>query len=110
MKNLMMMVLVLGGSILADSSVAKADHRWHGGRGSNFSVSFGNGYNNFSYSQGRPGGFYGQNYGGFYSQPVIAVPAYRSYPTYSVPVYGGYSGYGSYGGYGGYGGYPRHCH
>jgi hypothetical protein len=106
MKNLMMMALVLGGSILADSSVAKADHRW-GGRGSSFSVSFGNGYNNFSYSQGRPRGFYGGPRGGFHSPPVIAVPVYRSYPVYSVPVHGGYGGYG---GFSGYGGYPRHCH
>lgn len=108
MKNLMMMVLVLGGSILADSSVAKADHRWHGGRGSSFSVNFGNGYNNFSYSQGHPRGLYGygQPYGGYYSHPV--VPVYRSYPVYSVPVYGG--GYGGYGGFGGYGGHHRHCH
>lgn len=106
MKKLMMMVLVLGSTLLADAATANADHRWHGGR-SSFSISVGNGYNGFSYSQGYPGGYYGNPYGGSYGYshqyavPVYSTPVYRTYPSYSVPIYGGY---------GGYGGYHRHCH
>ncbi|MFN9721513.1 MAG: hypothetical protein ACK58L_22670, partial [Planctomycetota bacterium] len=90
----------------ADVSTAHADHRWHGGR-TGFSISVGNGYNRFSYSEGYPGGFYGHPYGAsygyghHYAVPVYATPVYRTYPSYSVPIYRGY---------GGYGGFRRQCH
>lgn len=106
MKRFMMILAVLVGMAAVTSSTAMADHRHHGGRsGSSFSISFGNGYNNFAYSSGRfghghshvghRGGFGGYGYGGY--------PVYRPVPVYSVPVYGVPV-------YGGYGRGHRHCH
>ena len=106
MKRFMMIMAVLAGMVALSSSKAMADHRHYGGRsGSSFSISFGNGYNNFAYSSGR-GGFgypYGGGYGG---HGYGGYPVYRPVPVYSVPVYG-VPVYG--GGYGGFGRGHRHC-
>ena len=112
MKRFMMIVAVLVGMAAAGASTARADHRHYGRSASSFSISFGNGYNNFAYSSGR-GGFghpYGGYGGGFGGHGYGAYPVYRPVPVYSVPVYGVpvYGGYG--GGYGGYGRGHRHCH
>jgi heterogeneous nuclear ribonucleoprotein A1/A3 len=110
MKRFMMTLAVLVGMAATGASTAKADHRHYGGRsGSSFSISFGNGFNNFAYSSGRGGygspyGGYGGGYGGY---GYGGYPVYRPAPVYSVPIYG-VPVYG--GGYGGYGRGHRHCH
>lgn len=112
MKRFMMILAVMLGMAAVTSSTARADHRHHGGRsGSSFSISFGNGYNNFGYSSGR-GGYgnpygYGGGYGG-HGHGYGGYPVYRSAPVYSVPVYGVPVYGGGYGG--GYGHGHRHCH
>ena len=112
MKNVMMMVLVLGGILMVDASTAKADHRFRGngfrGNGVSLSISYGNGFNNLNYSQGR--GFRGNNFGGF-GQPrgvYVAPVRYNAYPVYAAPVYRGGFGGGGFGG-GGFGGYRGNC-
>ncbi len=115
MKRFMMIVVAMAGVMMVSNSDTRADHRHHGGSNLGFSISLGNGYNNFSggYGQGysRPYNVYGAGYGGVYgggypvyrSASIYSAPAY-AVPVYSVPVYGG----GFRGGYGGYGGH-RHC-
>lgn len=106
MKRFMMIVAVLVGMAAAGASTARADHRHYGRSASSFSISFGNGFNNFAYSSGRPG--FGHPYGGYggYHGGYGVYPVYRPVPVYSVPVYG-VPVYG--GGFGGYGRGYRHC-
>ena len=107
MKRFMMIVAVLVGMAAAGASTARADHRHYGRSASSFSISFGNGFNNFAYSSGRHG--FGHPYGGYggYHGGYGVYPVYRPVPVYSVPVYG-VPVYG--GGFGGYGRGHRHCH
>ena len=123
MKRFMMIVLVLGGLMVATASDAMADHRHSGSGRSRFAISVnsGSGFNNYGSSYGRAygrqmgsGGYYGGGYvyGNLYptfSQPIYGL-RYGSVPIYgggysSVPIYGvGYGGYNGYGlGYTGYG-------
>lgn len=99
MKRLAIMIAVacLWSVAAGSSAEAQHGHRGYYGNRSAFSISVGNGFSGFTYSNGFPG-----YYGGF-ARPV-GVGYYGGYRP--VPVYRGYYGH-PYRGYG-YGGGCRH--